>query len=97
MNLDPSSLCPDLAQALRDGALLVDVRSRAECVGGMLAGAINLPLDELPAAVDQLQFDKTLLLYCRSGQRSEMARRYLTELGHPDCWNIGSYESFRGC
>jgi len=97
MNFNETSLCDDLSEALRNGAQLVDVRSPAECALGMLPGAVNMPLNELPESRSALNFDKPVLLYCRSGQRSEMARRYLTELGHTDCWNIGAYESFRRC
>lgn len=97
MNFDDSSLCDDLSQALRDGAQLVDVRSPAECALGMLPGAVNVPLNELANSQKTLRFDKPVLFYCRSGQRSEMARRYLSELGHTDCWNIGAYESLRRC
>jgi len=63
----------------------------------MLPGAINLPLDEIEAALERLDFDRTLLLYCRSGQRSEIARQNLSEMGHRDCRNISSYSTFERC
>ena len=63
----------------------------------MLPGAINLPLDEIEAALERLDFDRTLLLYYRSGQRSEIARQNLSEMGHRDCRNIGSYSTFERC
>jgi len=97
MNFNDSSLCDDLSQALGDGAQLIDVRSPAECALGMLPEAVNVPLNELADAQKTLRFDKPILFYCRSGHRSEMARRYFTELGHTDCWNIGAYESLRRC
>ena len=63
----------------------------------MLPGAINLPLDEIETSLERLNFDRTLLLYYRSGQRSEMVCQKLSEMGHRDCWTIGAYSTFERC
>ena len=97
MTPNSQQLCDGLTQALKEGAQLVDVRTPAECARGTLPGAINIPLDQLSSAQDRLDFGQTLLLYCRSGQRSEIARRFLTDMGHTDCWNIGGYDAFSRC
>ncbi len=89
--------CDQLSRAIQEGAQLIDVRSTAECAEGMLPGAINLPLDKIETALERLDFDRTLLLYCRSGRRSEMARQKLSEMGHRDCWTIGAYSTFERC
>ena len=89
--------CDQLSRAIQEGAQLIDVRSAAECAQGMLPGVTNLPLDEIETALQRLDFDRTLLLYCRSGQRSEMARQKLSEMGHRDCWTIGAYSTFERC
>ena len=94
---DTYTPCDQLSRAIQEGAQLIDVRSAAECTEGMLPGAIKLPLDEIEAASQRLDFDRTLLLYCRSGQRSEMARQKLSEMGHRDCRNIGAYSTFERC
>ena len=90
---DTYTTCDQLSHAIQEGAQLIDVRSAAECAEGMLPGAINLPLDEIETALERLDFDRTLLLYCRSGQRSEMAPRELSEMGHRDCGDIGAYST----
>ena len=94
---DTYTPCDQLSRAIQEGAQLIDVRSAAECTEGMLPGAINLPLDEIETALERLNFDRTLLLYCRSGQRSELARQKLSQMGHGDCRNIGSYSTFERC
>ena len=94
---DAYTPCDQLSRAIRAGAQPTDVRSTAECAQGMLPGAINLPLDEIETALERLDFDRTLLLYCRSGQRSELARQKLSQMGHGDCRNIGSYSTFERC
>jgi len=94
---DTYTRCDELSHALKKGAQLIDVRSPAECDEGMLPGAINVPLSEIETDRDRLDFDRTLLLYCRSGQRSEMARQQLSQMGHKDCWSIGAYTTFERC
>tara|TARA_B100000674_G_scaffold440624_1_gene403652 strand:- start:770 stop:964 length:195 start_codon:yes stop_codon:yes gene_type:complete len=63
----------------------------------MLPGAVNLPLGEIETALERLDLDRTLLLYFPSGQRSEMVRQKLSEMGHRDCWTIGAYSTFERC
>jgi phage shock protein E len=83
----------DARLRLREGAMLVDVRSRAEFGGGHLRGAINLPLDELELRVLEVAKEKNrpVLLHCASGMRSAMACRKLRSMGYPDVFNLGSY------
>ncbi|MFJ3901449.1 rhodanese-like domain-containing protein [Streptomyces sp. NPDC090025] len=60
---------------------VVDVRTPGEFAGGHLPGARNVPLDLLPAALDELRAAGTpLLVVCASGARSATACRTLT--GH---------------
>ena len=78
---------------LRDGALIIDVRTRHEFNSGHLAGAINIPLHELENALPQRVQDKdrVLLLHCHSGVRSGMARHRLKAMGYAKAYNLGSY------
>ena len=54
-----------VAGLLRDNALLLDVRPRAEFEAGHLRGAVNIPIDELSARVDDLPRDRQIITYCR--------------------------------
>ena len=67
----------DALAHLRNGALIIDVRSPGEFSTGHLPGAINLPLDDIETALPVKVKDKSrpLLLHCASGVRSGMAQR----------------------
>jgi rhodanese-related sulfurtransferase len=52
---------------------LVDVRSANEYASGHVPGAMNMPLEETAARIDDLQRSAPVVLICHSGNRSEMA------------------------
>jgi len=78
---------------LKNGALLIDVRSPAEFSSGHLPNAINLPLGEIETELPRRVKDKNqvLLLHCQSGMRSGVARSKLKGLGYTSAFNLGSY------
>jgi phage shock protein E len=78
---------------LKHGALVIDVRSPGEFNSGHLPDALNLPLDEVEAALPRRVKDKNqvLLLHCASGMRSGMAQQKLKNLGYTNVFNLGSY------
>jgi len=45
----------DLAQLIKDGAVIVDVRSKSEFASGHVKGSINIPLEQVGANVDKLK------------------------------------------
>jgi NADPH-dependent 2,4-dienoyl-CoA reductase/sulfur reductase-like enzyme/rhodanese-related sulfurtransferase len=71
----------DWKQLLPESAVLVDVRDPDEFEEGHIEGAINLPLNELRARLDELPRDRELWLYCRVGQRGYYATRLLMQHG----------------
>lgn len=70
---------------------LIDVRGHDEFMGGHVAGSHNIPLQEIPARLDELkQLPTPLILFCASGNRSGQAWRFLSQ--HDiDCVNAGSW------
>lgn len=89
-----NNLSPERAQAyLKEGGLVVDVRSAREFSSGHLPQAINIPLDDIEAAVPRRIPDKNrvLLLHCQSGMRSGVASKKLKNLGYANAFNLGSY------
>lgn len=82
----------DIEKLLRENACtIVDVRSRAEFMGGHVADSINIPLQEVSARLDELkQLPQPLVLCCASGNRSGQAERYLQQQGI-SCVNGGSW------
>ena len=71
----------DWKQLLPDSALLVDVRDPGEFEDRHIAGAINLPLNELRERLGELPRDREIWLYCRVGQRGYYATRLLMQHG----------------
>ena len=83
----------DALAYLRNGALVIDVRSPGEFSSAHLANAINLPLGEIETALPHRIKDKkqVILLHCHSGMRSGMAKKKLRILGYANAFNLGSY------
>jgi phage shock protein E len=79
---------------LKQGALLVDVRTPAEYSTGHLKGAINMPLQQVDSLIGSQAKDKdqVILLHCQSGSRSGVARNRLNALGYARVYNLGSYD-----
>lgn len=70
---------------------IIDVRTPAEFMGGHVNGSINIPLNEIPAKVNEIrQMEQPIVLCCASGNRSGQAMMYLKGLGI-ECTNGGSW------
>ncbi|HXR39636.1 MAG TPA: rhodanese-like domain-containing protein [Terracidiphilus sp.] len=78
---------------LRNGAVVIDVRSAGEFTAGHLPKAINIPLSEIETVIARKVKDKNqvLLLHCQSGSRSVEAMRRLKAVGYENSYNLGSY------
>ena len=66
----------DLAEKMSEGALLVDVRSESEHVGGSIPGSVLIPIDTLRENLDQLA-GKEIIVHCGVGQRGHTAVQLL--------------------
>jgi phage shock protein E len=70
---------------------VVDVRSRAEYMGGHVAGSINIPLQELVDRASEIKELKVPIIFCcASGNRSGQATDYFKAQGIK-CENGGSW------
>ncbi|HET7202489.1 MAG TPA: molybdopterin-synthase adenylyltransferase MoeB [Steroidobacteraceae bacterium] len=81
------------------GAVLVDVRDAPELLAGMAQGAVHVPRCDLAARVPELapDRDRTLLLMCASGVRSQLAATQLAALGYVDVRSLaGGFTRWRG-
>jgi len=77
------------------GALLLDVRTPFEFATDAIAGAINIPLDELANRLDELPTDRTIITYCSSGNRSGQAAQLLLDQGFIVC-DLGPRSAWDG-
>ena len=85
----------DVANLPRDGSVtLLDVRTDSEYAAGAIPGFKNIPLDSLRDRLQELDMTKPVYVHCRSGQRSYLACRILSQNGY-DCYNLsGGYELY---
>jgi NADPH-dependent 2,4-dienoyl-CoA reductase/sulfur reductase-like enzyme/rhodanese-related sulfurtransferase len=60
---------------------VIDVRTPEEFALGNVPGAVNLPVDELRARLDELPKDREIAAYCQVGQRGYLATRILKQHG----------------
>lgn len=96
MSEDISSINPhDAWKLISDGACLVDVRTEAEYQSGHLPGAVNIPHDQLAARAAELKvpLDKQVVVYCKSGGRSDYAMALMRSMGYSAVENAGGYET----
>lgn len=70
-----------LKKFIKEGATIVDVRSKTEFEGGHLRTSINIPLDNLPKQLGDLDKSKPVITCCASGIRSGSAKRMLKAQG----------------
>jgi phage shock protein E len=82
-----------IQKAIQEGGALIDVRTPMAFMSGSVEGSINIPLNEIPHRVEELkEMEKPLILFCRSGGRSEQARAFLAAKGM-ECYNGGPWTS----
>ena len=54
-----------------DDLIILDVREEKERKAGFLSNDINIPMGQLKTKMDTLDKSKNILVYCKSGTRSE--------------------------
>jgi rhodanese-related sulfurtransferase len=69
------------AELLRGGAQGVDVREQYERDAGHIADTLHIELDRLPAEANQLDRERPVVFYCRTGSRSALAAQAFAAAG----------------
>lgn len=79
---------------LTDNQVLLDVRNPAELENGYIAGALNIPVDQLRHRMHELPKNKEIVIYCQVGLRGNVAYRQLVNNGFTAKNLIGGYRTY---
>ncbi|WP_281297241.1 rhodanese-like domain-containing protein [Flavobacterium limnophilum] len=84
------------SELVKEGALILDVRSKGEFAGGHIKGAVNIPVDALRNNLSKLK-DKNhpIITCCASGMRSASAKNILKSNGYTQVYNGGGWSSLQ--
>lgn len=87
---------PELKEMMGDESLMIiDVRTAAEYESGHIPGAVNIPYDTMPESMPEGSKEKQIVLYCRSGNRSGVARGILNEAGYSQVRDFGGVGNWK--
>jgi rhodanese-related sulfurtransferase len=71
--VSPTVTVSELQNHSFPAALLVDVRSGTEFASGHIPGAVNIPMEQIEARLDDLGSNVPVILVCQAGKRARMA------------------------
>lgn len=74
---------------MNDDVIILDVREKEEYNNGHIKNALNIPLDNIISEEIDIDKNKTILVYCQSGNRSKTASSKLASLGYENIYNFG--------
>ncbi len=86
----------DYAELVKQGAIILDVRSKGEYASGHIKGSLNISVDTLSRNLSQLKDkQKPIITCCASGMRSASAKSILKANGYEQVFNGGSWISLK--
>jgi rhodanese-related sulfurtransferase len=85
----------DFKQLVKDGALIIDVRTVGEYKTGHIKNSVNIPLSDIQRSLNKIPKNKTIITCCASGMRSGSAKQILKSNGY-DVQNGGGWSSLSG-
>lgn len=86
----------DYKELMKEGAIIVDVRTKGEYAGGHIKGSLNIPVDSLASNLGKLKDkDKPVITCCASGMRSASAKGILKSKGYTNVHNGGPWSSLQ--
>ncbi|MCD7982191.1 MAG: ATPase [Clostridiales bacterium] len=74
--------------------IVLDIRPPETFRRGTVEGAVNIPMDELPERMDELDREKTVYVLCHTGDQSMDAAEQLSEAGFCAVNVKGGYRAF---
>ncbi|SFG47196.1 FAD-dependent oxidoreductase [Sporolactobacillus nakayamae] len=85
----------EVDQLVKQGAMLIDVRTEQEYGSGTIQGAVNIPLDDLRERVSEIPKDRDLIVTCQVGLRGYLAARILAQKGYSVKNLDGGYKLYK--
>jgi phage shock protein E len=86
----------DYATLVKQGAVILDVRSKVEYASGHIEGSVNIPVDTLTNSLSQLKVNnKPIITCCASGMRSASAKNILKTHGYTNVYNGGGWRNLQ--
>lgn len=86
----------DYAELVKQGAIILDVRSKGEYSVGHIKGSINIPVDALGSNLSKIKDkNKPIITCCASGMRSASAKGILKSSGYTNVHNGGGWMSLQ--
>jgi len=76
--------------------LLLDVRTSEEYSQGYIPGAVLAPYDLLKDSFTELNKNRAIIVYCRSGRRSAIAQQTLHSMGYTNVSDFGGISNWKG-
>ena len=84
----------DFGELVKQGAMILDVRSKGEYSTGHIKGSVNIPVDQLGKNLSKLKDkNRVIITCCASGMRSASAKGILNSNGYPNVFNGGAWQS----
>lgn len=84
----------NLGEHVKNGAIILDVRSAGEFASGHIKGAINISVDSLKNNLTKLKDkNQTIITCCASGMRSSVAKSILLANGYTNVFNGGGWSN----
>jgi rhodanese-related sulfurtransferase len=86
----PTSVDVDTVRTLQDNpdVFMLDVREPDEYAAGHIPGIVLIPMGEVAERLSEIPEDKTVIVTCRSGNRSGQIADLLREMGYADVHNM---------
>ncbi len=87
---------PEYSELLKNGGIIIDVRSKNEYSSGHIKGSKNIPLNSLNNNLTNLKRkDQPIITCCASGMRSASAKSILKNLGYSNVYNGGGWRNLQ--
>jgi phage shock protein E len=86
----PADIDVATAESLRGqpNVVMLDVRTPEEYAQGHIPGIVLIPLDQVPNRLAEIPKDKTVIVTCHTGNRSNQAAQLLRQKGYDNIHNM---------